>query len=440
MTVVSAASAPQTFVIPNVHGDPGAARRLAASYRAAADEVDTAARTAFYVVDDLAGAWRGRGQLASGHPMEVVHRNMVVTARALQETADGLDAYAHKLSAAHEHHWFSLHKLLAVATVVTVTAAAVVVTMGAAAVAEVALAATAAGEATAAAGAASLAGEGAAAGLAESTASLAGVRTLVAFAAPHVVQAELSAGFAAGLEEADAGRLDWHEIGVSAAAGLAGSAGAAQAGRAAEALQLAERTAPWVRVLLPHLGQAVTWAGVDAGADFVDGQGVSLRELLFAGGLAGVGSAMSAARPTGPLHVAAYNARQSLDDLLKGRVDLDLHEGPGLGHTLVKHVNVTDADLWHRIITENRREASRFVNVDGARSAISQAIRKRPEEIADFFFGSDRQLRVRVSLDRVVGFVMSADGTSTPTRQLVVWLRRDAVGPYISSAYPELPR
>ncbi|HET6909064.1 MAG TPA: WXG100 family type VII secretion target, partial [Mycobacteriales bacterium] len=209
----------QTFVVPKVEGDPAAARRLASTYREAADDVDAASRQASFAVEQLTSSWRGSGQVASEHPLSTLQRNASVTVRALRDSADALDAYAHKLETAHHHHWFSLHKLLAVAAVVTVTATAVVVTMGAAAVAEAALAAGAASEATAAAGAAAAAGSGAASALADSTLGLTGVRALLSFAVPHLVQAELSAGFAAGLEESGDGHLDWREIGVSFGAG-----------------------------------------------------------------------------------------------------------------------------------------------------------------------------------------------------------------------------
>jgi uncharacterized protein YukE len=435
----AASAAPQTFVIPRVHGDPAAARRLAASYRSAADELAAVSTSVGHVVAELNGSWRGGGYDGSAHPLSVLRRNAATTVRALHETADGLEAYAHKLEAAHHHHWFSLHKVLAVAAVVTITAAAVVVTMGAAAAAEAALAASAAGEATAAAGAAAAAGSGAAAGLLESTVSLAGVRALLAFAVPHLVQAELSAGFAASLEETADGRLDWHEIGVAAGAGFVGSAGAGQAARVAEAVKLAERVTPWLRVLFPHLAQAAAWTGADAGEQVASNGTVSWRELLLTGGLAGAGSGTATLRATVPsMRVAAFRQRQTLDELLAGHVDLAQHEGADLGHTLLKHVNVSDADLWNRIVTENRREASRFFDLTTAEQAVSDAMRIGRDQLERL-----RELpraKVRVTLPYIVGRVMTADGELHPTRQVVIWLRRDAEGVYISSAYPELAR
>src|SRR4051794_10716375 len=106
------ATAPQTFVIPRVHGDPAAARRLAASYRSAADELAAVSAAVGDVVWELNRSWRGGGYDGSAHPLSVLHRNAATTVHALHETADALDAFAHKLEAAHHHHWFSLHKVL----------------------------------------------------------------------------------------------------------------------------------------------------------------------------------------------------------------------------------------------------------------------------------------------------------------------------------------
>jgi uncharacterized protein YukE len=420
-----------------VHGDPAAARALASSYRSLAQEVNGAARVATRVLAELSGSWRGRGHHAALHPAEVLARNAQVTSRALNDAAEALDAYAHKLESAHHSHFFSLHKLMAVAAVVTVTAVAVVVTMGAAAAAEAALAASAAGEATAAAGAAAAASSGAAAGLLESTAGLAGVRALLAFVLPHLVQAELSAGFAATMEESVDGHLDWHEIDAAGAAGFAGSASAASAARVVSGVKFAKQTWPLLHMLLPHVGQAAAWGGVDAGQQVADSGHVSLRELLLSVGVAGAGSAMSLRTP---LVAHAYGVRQTAEQMLADGVDLAAHEGDALGHTLAKHVNVTNADLWTRMAREGRTEASRFVDRTTAEEAIVTALRHDADAVTSFEQGDASRLRVRITLDHMVGWVLGKDGSVTPARQLVVWLRKDARGIYISSAYPELPR
>ena len=432
-------AAPVQYVVPRVHGDPTAARRLASSYRGLADEVAAAARLASVTVDGVS-TWHGTGHRAAAHPVEVMTHNSAMTVRALHETADALDAYAHKLETAHSHHFFSLHKLVAVAAVVTVTAAAVVVTMGAAAAAEAAVAATAAGEATAAAGAAAAAGSGAAASLAESTATLVGVRALLTFVVPHLVQAELSAGFTASMEEAVDGHLDGRELTSAAAAGFAGSAGAAAATRVAESVKFAKAVWPFLAPVLPHVAQGAAWGGVDAGQQAVDGH-FSLRELLLTAGLAGAASAGAGLLPAKPPLVArAYSGRQSLDDLLSGRVDLSMHEGDGLGHTLAKHVNVTDADLARRVVVEKRPFASRFDDATTASRAIAEVLRHSGAKIAKWLADDVQQIPLRWTFSQPVGVVMTANHQLVHARQVVVRLVRDSDGVFILTAYPELPR
>jgi uncharacterized protein YukE len=430
-------SAPMQYVVPRVHGDPRTARALASSYRVLAEEVDASARTAAMLMAELSKGWHGRGQHASWHPADVLHRNAVVTSRALHDSADALDAYAHKLEAAHHHHFFSLHKLMAVAAVVTITAAAVVVTMGAAAAAEAAIAASAAGEATAAAGAAAAASTGAGAGLLESTAALAGVRALLSFAVPHLVQAELSAGFAATMEESVDGRLDWHEIGTAGAAGFAGSAGAASAARVTASVKFARETWPLLHLLMPHVGQAVAWAGVDAGQQAADAGHVSLRELLLSAGMAGAGSALSM---RAPLVAHAYLGRQTAQQMLTDGVDLSLHEGDALGHTLAKHVNVTDADLLARIQIEGRKWASRFYDPATATRAIDDVLRMNRDLLQRFAASDVSDLRLRARLPVPIGVVMDRGLTVHPATQVVVRLVRDTDGIFIVTAYPELPK
>jgi hypothetical protein len=434
--LATAASAPTQYVVPRVHGDPAAARALASAYRELAAEVTSAARLSAGVMAGLSGSWAGHGRRAATHPAEVVQRNALSTSRALHSAADALDAYAHKLETAHSHHFLSIHKLLAVAAVVTVTAVAVVVTMGAAAAAEAALAATAAGEATAAAGAASAASAGAASGLLESTAGLVGMRALLAFVVPHLVQAELSAGFAAGMEEAVDGGLNWQEIETSGAAGFAGSAGAASAARVTQSVKFAKETWPLLHALLPHLGQAAAWAGADASQQEMSGGHVSLRELLLAAGMAGAGSVMGArAIPVGK----AYLGRQTAEQMLTDGVDLDAHEGETLGHTLLKHVNVDDAYLEDRLPTVKRGNVSRFTDRATAESAITEALRREAGTVRAFEAGHGRSLRIRLDLGHPIGRVLTRGHGFVDATQIVVKLVRNDDGVFIVTAYPELP-
>ena len=432
-----ATTAPTQYVVPRVHGDPAAARALAAAYRELAEDVASAARVAAGVMAGLSGSWNGHGRRAATHPAEVLQRNATVTARALHEAADALDAYAHKLETAHHHHFFSMHKLLAVAAVVTVTAVAVVVTMGAAAAAEAALAASAAGEATAAAGAAAAASTGAASGLLESTAGLVGMRALLAFVVPHLVQAELSAGFAATMEESVDGHLNWQEIETSAVAGFAGSAGAASAARVAQSVKFARETWPLLHALMPHLAQAAAWGGVDASQQEMSGGHISLRELLLSAGMAGAGSALGArAIPV----AKAYFGRQTAEQMLTDGVDLEAHEGSDLGHTLLKHVNVTNTYLENRILIDGRKWASRFTDVGIASRAISDVLKMKREEFLEFAASGKPEIRLRATLPYVAGAVMDRSLAMYPATQVAVTLVRDNDGIFIMTAYPELPK
>src|SRR4051794_34640335 len=436
-SVVPTPVAPTQYVVPRVHGDPAAARALASAYRELAEDVSAAARLSAGVMAGLSGAWGGHGHRAATHPAEGVQRNAVATSRALHAAADALDAYAHKLETAHSHHFFSMHKLLAVAAVVTVTAVAVVVTMGAAAAAEAALAATAAGEATAAAGAATAASAGAASGLLESTAGLVGLRALLSFVVPHLVQAELSAGFSATMEESVDGRLNWNEIETSAAAGFAGSAGAAAAARVAQSVKFARETWPLLHALLPHLGQAAAWAGADATQQEMSGGHVSLRELLLTAGMAAAGSALGAR--TVPV-AKAFFGRQTAEQILTEGVDLEAHEGEELGHTLLKHVNVDDAYLQQRIIKDGRKWASRFSDAPTASRAVDDVLQLKRDLLLEFAASEKSEIRLRATLPYAVGVVMDRSLALHPASQVAITLVRDNDGIFIMTAYPELPK
>jgi len=125
---------------------------------------------------------------------------------------------------AHEHHGWSLGRLVTLGAIVTVGVAAVVVTVGAAAPAEAALAGAAVETAEAAATAADVAACGAASGLTSLQSLLAGLRPLVPFVVPHLVSAGASVSMESVAELAADHRLDAQSLEVAAAVGFAGSA------------------------------------------------------------------------------------------------------------------------------------------------------------------------------------------------------------------------
>jgi hypothetical protein len=262
------------------------------------------------------------------------------------------------------------------------------------------------------------------------------MRALLSFVVPHLVQAELSAGFAATMEESIDGRLNWQEIETSAAAGFAGSAGAASAARVAQSVKFAKETWPLLHALLPHLGQAAAWAGVDASQQEMSGGHVSLRELLLTAGMAGAGSALGArAMPV----ARAYFGRQTAEQMLAEGVDLDAHEGDTLGHALAVHVGIDNGGLMNRI-KNGRPFASRFYDLETANKAATTALREHADRLRAFEQSNNPRATFRARVGYPVGVVMTTDGRLTETDQVVVWMVRDAQGIYINSAYPELPR
>jgi hypothetical protein len=278
------------------------------------------------------------------------------------------------------------------------------------------------------------ASEGAAAGLLESTVSLAGVRALVSYVVPHLVQAELSAGFAATVEEGADGRLDWHELGVATAAGFAGSAGAARAGRIYHSVRFAKKAWPLLHLVMPHVAEGAAFAGADAAEQATDGSDFSLREMLLAGGSAAVGAAVPNVR-VAPKHVAKALSRQTPDEMLSRGVDLTRHEAIGLGHTMTKHV--VDRDFLSARIAGGMPRAGRFFDLGRADDAVTEVLRAHADDVRRFAAGTDRRLQLLGDVPGA-GEVMTASGRVEAANAVVVVLMRNADGIYIKTAFPEL--
>jgi uncharacterized protein YukE len=236
---------PRRYVVHKPSGDPGAARHLASAYDACADELVAELRRVGGVLDGLGAQWRGTGARAAHTPEQVLTNDGVRVAQAMRHSADDLRHYAHELERAHEHHGWSIGKLVTLGAVVTVGLATVVVTVGAAAPLEAAAAAAAVEGAEAATAAAGAASTSAATALTSWQALLAGVRPLAPFVMPHLLSAATSAGID-GISELLSGHpLDPHSLEVAAAVGFAGSStgGAAEralASHAASVRRLAE--------------------------------------------------------------------------------------------------------------------------------------------------------------------------------------------------------
>ncbi|HET6911050.1 MAG TPA: hypothetical protein VFH54_17105 [Mycobacteriales bacterium] len=251
-------NAPRQYVVRKPSGDPDAARRLAEAYDALADSVTAQARIVLRVLDQL--AWHGLGARAVAPPEQVLQAAATHVSRALHESADNLRHYAHKLQRAHEHHGWSIGKLVAVGALVTVGAAAIVVTVGAAAPAEAAAATAAIEGAEAATAAAETAGSTAAAELSAWQALLGAVKPLAPFVVPHLISAGASVGFDAVSELLTDQKLDAHSLEVAAVVGFTGSA-------ATGAVETKIAKAPDV---VRRLVEGGTWAGGGTVGEYAD--------------------------------------------------------------------------------------------------------------------------------------------------------------------------
>ena len=220
------------YVVRKPSGDPDAARRLAAAYDACADALVADLRLAVGVLRGLGEDWSGSGARAARTPEQVLSDDGAQVARALRRSADEIRNYAHKLARAHEHHGWSIGKLVTMGAMVTIGAAAIVVTVGGAAPVEAAAAAAAVEGAEAATAAATTAGAEAGSSLGALHTMLAAVRPLAPFVVPHLVSAASSVGVDAASQLLDSGRLDLHSLEVAAAVGFAGSSMGATTERA----------------------------------------------------------------------------------------------------------------------------------------------------------------------------------------------------------------
>jgi hypothetical protein len=121
-------------------------------------------------------------------------------------------------------------------------------------------------------------------------------------------------------------------------------------------------------------------------------------------------------------------------------VALRLHEGIGLGHTLSRHVAITDDGLRDRLATRPRLlKASRFYDLRTAEESVSAAIQDHASEIRSWLETGVNKPAVDIVMPRDVGVVAQRDGSLTPTRFVVVVPRVDTDGMFVFTAYPELP-
>lgn len=265
---------PRQYVVRRPSGDPDAVRRLATAYDDLATAVAAQTEVAAHVLAAL--AWDGLGAHAVTAPEALLQQDAARVARALRESAVDLRAYAHRLQHAHEHHGWSLGRLVALGALVTAGAAAVVVTVGATAPAEAALATAIIEGAEAATAAADAASAAAAGSLATWQSLLGAIRPLAPFVVPHLVSAAGSVGFDAISELLTVHRVDVHSLEVAAAVGFAGSdSGAA-----------AESSATGMSDVAKRVMEGGVWAAIGTIGEYAD-EGPDLADTV-AFGLTGV--------------------------------------------------------------------------------------------------------------------------------------------------------
>lgn len=265
--------------LPLPAGDPARMRELAAAFERLADELGRQVAAAVDRVDGLQPEWAGVGAAASRHTALHVADLATEVQRGLRSCARELADYADRLQRAHEHHGWSIGKLVTLGAIVVATGGALGVTLcGAAAVAGTveAGAATAAVEgATGAADAATAAAESAADGLAASSSSLAELQELTRLLLPHLASGVLSAAPGAFMAELRTGRIDWPAVADSFVAGATESTVAEALDASVEGKLAAAAADDWRRLGAPYLIRAATGAGGTVAQDLLADQPVS---------------------------------------------------------------------------------------------------------------------------------------------------------------------
>lgn len=454
--VSAAAAVPTTlrFIVPSVDGDADSALALARAYRDLADAVTACRHQVSAVLDELSGGWSGRAHSALSTPVAAYLHDSHGLVSTLVSCADQLEQYGGVLQRAHQHHGWSIHKLVAIGAVVTVSAGAIVVTAGAATVVEAAAASAEVGAAAAAAGDATAAGLGTANSLEDLFVEMPTLRTLARFVLPQLKQAAYCAAPAAVGEQIFEGRIRWRDVAVAGATAPFASA------FGTEAVELAGGGRWASRAITP-----VVWAGDAAADDEITDHRVHLSTVLGAlvmtsgGGLAHdvladhvewarkpdfrrvalIHLVHQRGRITDPaLAREIVGLRQPTRDLLRGDVDLHLQEGRG--HTLARHVGLTPDQLRARLAGEQR--VSSFWDETSARDAIHRAIdadRGRVERwLADTSPTRPNRLPLSVTTPYDVGYVLGHDNVVRFTHDTRILLERigDSFG--VKTSYPRI--
>jgi uncharacterized protein YukE len=436
------------YTIPVIVGDVSAAARLGAAYLELADAVDAASSQVGLVMAQLTATWQGVGSMGSTVPVEKIRRDTAALSSVLRTAGHDLTEYAGALEKAKEHHGFSLHKLIAVGAVVVVSVAAITVTVGAAAVVEAGAATALVAGATEAAGDATIADVAVSEELTSAISRVAALRPLLAFVVPHLAVAEWSAGSVAGYEELTDRRLDWRDIGIAGGLSFFGATVNDAVSSRLAATGWYAGAAPAARYATNALVEGTLWTGV-AGLDdqiveghfdradlvealLITGGGTAAHDVLESSGLLFQRPDYRRAALIAGLHqpgrildadLAHEMAllHQPIDEVVRGDIDLALHEGPG--HTISRHVGRTTQQLMARIRRERLPRASTYWNEQVAQQAVNEAVRSRAAEIRAWLeSGTERRFKFRYLGSDDVGFTISRRGRISLTRRVVVIL------------------
>ncbi|WP_184139138.1 RNase A-like domain-containing protein [Paraburkholderia atlantica] len=129
-----------------------------------------------------------------------------------------------------------------------------------------------------------------------------------------------------------------------------------------------------------------------------------------------------------------------------GRINLEMHEAKTLrgvgGHTMLKHVGRTEAQLWERLRLEPKREVvSSFVNIERAEWAISEVMRSNKTRIQAWTRSSIRHIPLDLveTIPGEIGYGLTRQtGKLTSMNRVVVVLKYETYNGmpcYILTAY-----
>jgi hypothetical protein len=129
-----------------------------------------------------------------------------------------------------------------------------------------------------------------------------------------------------------------------------------------------------------------------------------------------------------------------------GRINLKMHEGKAGsrlgGHTILKHVGRTEAQLRQRLIDEPRRRmVSTFYDLNAAEWAISETIRKNAPMISAWTKAPIRDLDMTTDVGKNLGFaIVRSTGKRVEVQKVIVIMRHktyNGMPYYFVTAYLE---